>query len=98
MKHPDAPLRAVDWKQLCAANVDLQNLPTGQITCLTCHLPHGKPSESGEQVSPARLASTKPMLRPNVAQRLCAKCHGFDAIHHYLYYHSAAAARRPEKD
>jgi predicted CXXCH cytochrome family protein len=64
-----------------------------EITCLTCHLPHGRihtpviqeETETGFDLHQTRAA--KPMLRPDTANQLCAQCHGFDAARLYLYYH-----------
>jgi predicted CXXCH cytochrome family protein len=63
-----------------------------EITCSTCHLPHGRQLnlETGAMTQPAAktlLSAIKPMLRPDVDRNLCATCHGIDATRVYLYFH-----------
>jgi len=64
-----------------------------QITCRTCHLPHGRSTTIEQEnsfsgkIEIAHISANKPMLRPNVARELCAKCHGFEAAGFFLYYH-----------
>jgi predicted CXXCH cytochrome family protein len=85
--HPHAPLKALDWQGLCKLYPDLKELPAGQITCLTCHITHGRKIQANENVPLVQLAAARPMLRPNISQTLCASCHGYDALRHYLYFH-----------
>lgn len=77
--------------------------PTGMISCVTCHIPHGRPPGGG--YDPYRvdhfsmLSGQKMMLRPYVTPNLCSSCHGFDGLRRFLYFHSAksrtAAAPNP---
>jgi len=83
--HPQEPLTAIDWKD--------ENTGLTQITCLTCHLPHGKNQDIPDQVSLPVLAAAKPMLRSDVAETTCAVCHGFDAARRFLYFHRPEARR-----
>ena len=76
-------------------------LPSQQsFPCGTCHQPHGAAS-AGTSVM-ASIAATQPaemalktrsaartMLRPSVANEVCATCHGSDAQRVFLYYHRA---------
>jgi predicted CXXCH cytochrome family protein len=63
----------------------------GEITCQTCHLPHGRElqeTKSGaERVSSSELQSLKPMIRAYQPPNLCSSCHGFAGLQLYLYYH-----------
>ncbi len=65
----------------------------GRISCVTCHMPHGRPPGMGfpdvkpTEVTQDQLRSMMPMLRPYVAPNLCSSCHGFDGLMNYLYYH-----------
>jgi predicted CXXCH cytochrome family protein len=86
-RHPESFLEAVNWEEICEENPDLKPLPAGRVTCLTCHLPHGRRAEPTTQASLVQVYSVKTMLRSGVSQSFCSICHGFDAIRNYLYYH-----------
>lgn len=66
---------------------------SGQIACVTCHLPHGRAPGRGfrpagaEDVSRETLRSMMPMVRPYVAPNVCSSCHGFDGLRRFLYFH-----------
>jgi len=66
---------------------------SGQIACLTCHLPHGRLSGGGyaaldvHATAEPMIHAVKSMLRPYVAPNLCSTCHGFDGLRLFLYYH-----------
>ena len=70
-----------------------------RVTCLTCHLPHGNcfsgkyNLDDSDTIPPAHIQALKPMLRPDVAQELCAQCHGFDSLSLYLFYHEPSKRR-----
>lgn len=87
IRHPEGPLKAANWGDLLGPDLKSEGIPAGQINCLTCHLPHGRADQQEQRVSQEQRAAAKPMVRRRVAQRLCALCHGFDAIRRYLYYH-----------
>jgi len=58
---------------------DGQQSPTGAITCLTCHEPHGGNNSN---------YSTMGMfLRPAANLNLCSDCHGSESLWRFLYYH-----------
>jgi hypothetical protein len=81
--------------------LDRQGKPaaSGQVACLTCHLPHGRPPGGGflaldpENTPEPIVHAVKSMLRPYVPANLCESCHGFDGLRLFLYYH-----RNPEVD
>ena len=60
------------------------------ITCSTCHLPHGKaptkPAPAGTSLAEIRVG-WKLMLQPDVDRKVCASCHGIDAPRLFLYFH-----------
>ncbi len=72
----------------------------GDISCITCHLPHGRefaqePTEFLSVLNTAHLRTLRAMLRPYVAPNLCSSCHGFDGLHRYLYYHRLQRGTAP---
>ncbi len=62
-----------------------------RLTCVVCHLPHGRPQPESPShrpgVSMEELRAEKMLLRPETARTLCAQCHGSDAARLFLYYH-----------
>lgn len=64
--------------------------PRGKMTCRTCHLPHGRPWLSSEQLAgltPAERSARKIQLRPFEPPNACTACHGFDGLRRFLYFH-----------
>ena len=65
----------------------------GRITCVTCHLPHGRipetvpPLTAPDMISRDQRRARMVMLRPFRAPNLCTACHGFDGLRRFLYYH-----------
>jgi len=74
-----------------------------EITCSTCHLPHGREMDLPETLPATRpiartmLSAIKPMLRPDVDRNLCATCHGIDATRVYLYFHNPKKREQVQK-
>ncbi len=76
--------------------------PRGRISCMTCHLPHGRVPRDA---SNADKAPHSPPLEFQRAMRLdlrryvppvvCNTCHGLDAIRRVLYYHDPLRRRGP---
>ena len=66
----------------------------GQISCSTCHLPHGRmpekemPAIDLNKITRNELRATRPMVRPYTVPNLCSSCHGFDGLRRFLYYHA----------
>lgn len=78
----------------------------GQITCVTCHLPHGRelaPEEMAyfESLPTAQRRAGRLMLRSFSPPNACTTCHGTDALRLFLYFHQpdrradGLVARRP---
>ncbi|MGQ9650217.1 MAG: cytochrome c3 family protein [Phycisphaerae bacterium] len=65
----------------------------GQVTCQTCHLPHGRPASGGLPPIDASTATDperrglKALLRPYIVPNLCSSCHGTEGLARFLYYH-----------
>lgn len=96
--HPDVLMSWMTGLEIVAGQPLRQITSQGRISCITCHLPHGRFTSlmtgglSGPPPRPslAALQAAKPMLRPNVARELCSTCHGFTAARLYLYFHKPA--------
>lgn len=64
-----------------------------RVTCVTCHLPHGKDVPETQVVhdetGPSRplRSAAKPLLRSDVSEQFCASRHGAQAPRLYLCYH-----------
>ncbi len=61
----------------------------GSITCLTCHDPHRWRHDSDEVPgAPSNGRATTSFLRdPKRARKLCASCHGKEALTRYNFFH-----------
>lgn len=70
-----------------------QIVEMGRISCLTCHLPHGRESSHAALTAQTveadlnLLRAAKPMLRGYIAPNLCSSCHGFEGLRRFLYFH-----------
>lgn len=91
VQHPEVFLPPTLLAESVAAGGGRGLMPQERITCVTCHLPHGRLQISslatGTQPSLPALRASKPMVRMDVSAKLCSMCHGFDAARRYLYYH-----------
>jgi len=72
----------------------VKSLHMAPITCLTCHLPHGKKTDLPDNVSLTILSASKPMLRSGVAETICAICHKMEASTRFLYFHFPEKRKR----
>jgi predicted CXXCH cytochrome family protein len=64
----------------------------GRITCMTCHLPHGRVAASLQENDLGRATvserrAVRPMIRAYETPNLCGGCHGFDGMRRFLYFH-----------
>ena len=71
----------------------------GAIVCATCHNAHqwdGQKKAKGPGAKEEGTIATS-FLRPDLPQRLCAICHGSEALFKYLYFHNRPARdKKPE--
>jgi len=89
-KHPETALKKITGATTRPTELQAKLAAIDQITCSTCHIPHGRElpiKEQGSRATRSRLAAAKPMLRPDVDRQICATCHGIDATRVYLYFH-----------
>lgn len=91
VQHPDVMVPPTPRIESITAVGPRGIMPRDRITCITCHLPHGRLQTgvlaAGTQPSLAALRASKPMVRMDVSGQVCAMCHGFDAARRFLYYH-----------
>ena len=105
VNHPDLALRNFNEPDeagfLPLVNEQGAIDPNGKIGCITCHMPHGRfpdlglPEIDPEQISEGQLHAMRPMLRPYIAPNLCSRCHGFEGIFRYLYFHDPQKRAQP---
>lgn len=91
--HPDvAMLNRIPLKDPTYMPIfDKQGEPSlcGAVSCLTCHQPHAAAS--------GQASSGLMFLKQGTKQRLCADCHGIEALWRFLYYHKATRNPRAVK-
>lgn len=70
--------------------------PSGAISCMTCHEPHGVAlaHQTPDDNSPPQ----RMFLRPGAQQSLCVDCHGMETLWRYLYYHQANRNPHPQRE
>lgn len=92
MRHPETALKKLTDVIKNPSELQKKLSAIDQITCSTCHLPHGKepPIDPNAPVQSrrVRLSQSKPMLRANVDREICSTCHGIDSARVYLYFHN----------
>ncbi len=90
--HPETNIKDIKTATTRPAQLVDQFGKISQITCATCHLPHGGdvPGSTIAALDRAEVSSAKTVLRPNVDRQVCAACHGIDAARLYLYFHNLA--------
>ena len=86
-QHPETAMKKITEATTQPTELQAKLAAIDQITCSTCHIPHGRELPAKEQAVKARRAAAKPMLRPDVDRQICATCHGIDATRVYLYFH-----------
>jgi len=66
-----------------------------RIRCTTCHDNHRwTPLPTGEAVSATKTEMTSFLRGSEVAQTLCANCHGAEALYRYRFYHHDRAFKQ----
>jgi predicted CXXCH cytochrome family protein len=94
IRHPETALKKLTEATTQPTELQKKLAAIDQITCSTCHLPHGREiitpttSVATQPVLTAQRSAIKPMLRPDVDREICATCHGFDSTRVYLYFHN----------
>ena len=90
--HPETNLKDIKQTTTRPAGLVDQFGKINQITCATCHLPHGRdvPGATAAALDRAEITGAKTVLRPHVDRQVCAPCHGIDAARMYLYFHNPA--------
>lgn len=94
VRHPETALKKLTEATTQPTELQKKLAAIDQITCSTCHLPHGRDiaaptaPETTQPVATAHRSAIKPMLRPDVDREICATCHGFDSTRVYLYFHN----------
>jgi len=67
--------------------------PKGHITCLTCHLTHGRttpgalPAPTDANLTPREQRARQWHLRSFGPANVCSTCHGIDALRRIMYFH-----------
>ncbi|MFI5379813.1 MAG: cytochrome c3 family protein [Tepidisphaerales bacterium] len=88
-KHPETTLKDLAKATTRPSTIIDHYGRIDQISCATCHIPHGR--DMGEAATTStdrgRVLSIKAMLRPNIDREVCAACHGIDGARRYLYFH-----------
>jgi len=93
--HPVVPMRQVNQPDsagyLPLFDAKGERSDTGNITCRTCHAPHGQVPAEGQQklatLTDAERRAQRLMLKPFSAPNVCSTCHGMDALRRFLYFH-----------
>jgi cytochrome c len=91
VRHPETALQKLVSSTTQPTELDNKLKLIGEISCSTCHVPHGREIDVrglSPAVARAMLSSKKPMLRPDVDREICSICHGIDSTRVYLYFHN----------
>jgi predicted CXXCH cytochrome family protein len=103
--HPAAdmfnPFQASDTGYLPLFGADGTIDPSGNITCLTCHLTHGHATTTPQdakrfgELPPRERRARQWHLRSFGPSSVCTTCHGSDALRRFMYFHDAARRTGP---